>query len=69
MWLDNDSEGDRMRAMNEQTLYEAIVEGIERASNKGLTKPSDIAFSIMVSIDNAGLEVIRSAKQVTKKSE
>lgn len=51
-----------MPVNNLLTLHEAIVAGLERAASKNLTKPSDVAFSIAVAIDEAGLKVIRAAK-------
>lgn len=41
------------------TLHEAILDGLKRAADHGLTKPEDVSMAIQVSIDDAGLRVVR----------
>lgn len=55
--MDNNFTGKRTT-----TLHEAIIEGLERAANKGLTKPVDVSFAIQVALDAAGLKVIRAPR-------
>lgn len=46
-----------------EATTDAIQAGIAQAKRNGLTKPYDVAVSVMVALDNSELTIIRKARR------
>jgi hypothetical protein len=48
---------------NHDVIQEAIIKGIDRADEFGLTKFYDVAIAVRVELRNAGLKIVNAPKK------